>query len=178
MRRLSTTLVILCLAGAAFAKDKPRVTVQVVDSETSERQSTYVVPGSDAKSTTTCNKSKDETVYAKDSGRTVKEAVDTNSTSTCTTTARPATPATTQVRSIRQENVEAVMADGTRVTLWCQQGFRQCVSLKAGFYSAEVDGNTVWMYIKDLSGKEHKIKYKAVSIDPDQAPPGGGQNGA
>jgi hypothetical protein len=178
MRRLSTTLVVLCMASAAFAKDKPRVTVQVVDSETSERQSTYVVPGSDAKSTTTCDKSANETVYGKDNGRTVRAAVDTNSTSTCTTTARPATPSTTQVRSIRQENVEAVMADGTHVTLWCQQGFRQCVSLKAGFYSAEVDGNTVWMYIKDLSGKEHKIKYKAVSIDPDQAPPSSDQSGA
>lgn len=58
------------------------------------------------------------------------------------------------------------MADGTHVTLWCQVGFRQCVSLKAGSYSAEVDGNTVWMYIRDLSGKEHKVKYKAVSVDP------------
>src|SRR6266478_2539489 len=92
MRRISTTLVVLCLASAAFAKDKPRVTVQVVETETSERQSSYVVPGTDAKSTTTCNKSASETVYGKDNGRTVKEAVDTDSTSTCTTTARPATP--------------------------------------------------------------------------------------
>jgi hypothetical protein len=157
------------LASAAFAKDKPRVTVQVVETETSERQSSYVVPGTESKSTTTCNKSASETVYAKDNGRTVKEAVDTDSTSTCTTTARPATPPTTQVRSIRQENVEAIMADGTHVTLWCQAGFRQCISLKAGYYSAEVDGNTVWMYIRDLSGKEHKVKYKAVSIDPNKS---------
>jgi len=169
MRRISTTLVVLCLASAAFAKDKPRVTVQVVETETSERRSSYVVPGTDAKSTTTCNKSASETVYGKDNGRTVKEAVDTDSTSTCTTTARPATPPTTQVRSIRQENVEAIMADGTHVTLWCQVGFRQCISLKAGYYSAEVDGNTVWMYIRDLSGKEHKVKYKAVSIDPNKS---------
>ena len=166
MRRLSTTLVVLCLASAGFAKDKPRVTVQVVDTETSERQTSYTVAGTDAKSITTCNKSASQTVYAKDNGRAVKEDVDTDSTSTCTTTARPATPPTTQVRSIRQENVDAIMADGTHVTLWCQAGFRQCVSLKAGHYSAEVDGNTVWMYLRDLSGKEHKIKYKAVSIDP------------
>ena len=169
MRRISTTLVVLCLASAAFAKDKPRVTVQVVETETSGRQSSYVVPGTESKSTTTCNKSASETVYGKDNGRTVKEAVDTDSTSTCTTTARPATPPTTQVRSIRQENVEAIMADGTHVTLWCQAGFRQCISLKAGYYSAEVDGNTVWMYIRDLSGKEHKVKYKAVSIDPNKS---------
>src|SRR2546429_6033744 len=150
MRRISTTLVVLCLASAALAKDKPRVTVQVVETETSERQSSYVVPGTESKSTTTCNKSASETVYAKDNGRTVKEAVDTDSTSTCTTTARPATPPTTQVRSIRQENVEAIMADGTHVTLWCQAGFRQCISLNAGYYSAEGDGNTVWMVIRDL----------------------------
>jgi hypothetical protein len=169
MRRISTTLLVLCLASAAFAKDKPRVTVQVVDTETSERQSSYVVPGTDAKSTTTCSKSASQTVYGNDNGRTVKEAVDTDSTSTCTTTAQPATPPTTQVRSIRQENVEAIMADGTHVTLWCQAGFRHCISLKAGYYSAEVDGNTVWMYIRDLSGKEHKVKYKAVSIDPNKS---------
>jgi hypothetical protein len=166
MKRLSTTLVVLCLASAAFAKDKPRVTVRVVDTETSERQSSYIVPGTDAKSTTTCDKSASQTVYTKDNGRAVKEAVDTDSTSTCTTTARPATAPTTQVRSIRQENVEAIMEDGTHVTLWCQAGFRQCVSLKAGSYSAEVDGNTVWMILRDLSGKEHKLKYKAVSVDP------------
>jgi hypothetical protein len=29
-----------------------------------------------------------------------------------------------------------------------------------------LDGNAVWMYIRDLSGKKHKIKYKAVSVDP------------
>jgi len=27
----------------------------------------------------------------------------------------------------------------------------------------------VWMYIRDLSGKEHKVKYKAVSIDPNNS---------
>src|ERR1700686_929455 len=99
MRRLSTTLVVLCLASAAFAKDKPRVTVRVVDTETSERQSSYIVPGTDAKSTTTCDKSASQTVYTKDSGRAVKEAVDTDHTPTSTTTARPATAPTTQVRS-------------------------------------------------------------------------------
>jgi len=57
------------------------------------------------------------------------------------------------------------MADGTRVTLWCQAGLRKCVSLQPGSYSAEVDGNTVWMYVRELSGKERKIKYKAVSVD-------------
>jgi hypothetical protein len=169
MRRLNTALLVVCFAGVAFAKEKPRVCVEVIDTQTSERQTSYVVAGTDAKSITTCDKSTSQTANGRDNGRTVKEAVDTNSTSTCTTTSRPATPQTTQVRSIRQENVEAIMADGTHVTLWCQVGFRQCVPLKAGHYSAEVDGNTVWIYIRDLSGKEHGIKYKAVSIDPDKS---------
>ena len=39
-----------------------------------------------------------------------------------------------------------------------------------GAYSAEVDGNTVWIYIRDLSGKESKIKYKAVTVEPSAAP--------
>ena len=50
--------------------------------------------------------------------------IDTDSTSTCTTTTTPATSPTTQIRSIRQENVRAIMTDGTHVTLWCQVGFR------------------------------------------------------
>ena len=169
MSRLSTMLVVLCFAGTAFAKEKPRVTVQVLDSQTSEKQYTYTVAGTDGKSTTTCTTNGTQTLYGKDNGRTVRAAVDTNSTQTCTTTARPATPPSTQVRSIRQENVEAILADGTHVTLWCQQGWRTCVSLKAGYYSAQVDGNTVWMYIRDLSGKEQKLKYKAVSVDPPQS---------
>jgi hypothetical protein len=54
------------------------------------------------------------------------------------------------------------MPDGAHVTLWCQTGFRRCVSLPAGSYSGEVKGNTVWMYVADLDGTEHKVKYKAA----------------
>jgi hypothetical protein len=99
----------------------------------------------------------------------VREKVDTNGTSTCTTVFQPATPPTTKTLSIRQENAQAVMEDGRNVTLWCQQGWRQCVALKPGYYSAELDGNTVWIFIKDLSGKAQKIKYKAVAVS-DPAP--------
>src|SRR5712675_1145429 len=102
--RLFTSLMILCFAGAALAKDKPRVTVQVVDDQTSARESTYTVAGTPAVSKTTCNASKNQTVYGKDNGSTVKGTVDTNSASTCTTVAQPATLPTTKVYSIRQEN--------------------------------------------------------------------------
>jgi hypothetical protein len=169
MRRLSATLVVLLFACAAFAKEKPRVNVQVVETQTSDRQYTSTVAGTAGTSTTTCNANGNQTVYGTSRGSTVKGAVNTNSTSTCTTTSRPATPPTTQVRSIRQEHVQAIMEDGTHVTLWCQAGLRKCVSLHTGAYSAEVDGNTVWIYIRDLSGKEQKLKYKAVSVDSDSA---------
>jgi hypothetical protein len=169
MTRLWATLMIALCATAAFAKDKPRVTIQVVDAETSQRESSYTVAGTPAVSKTTCNSNENQTVYGKDNGRTVKGTVNTNSASTCTTVSQPATPPTTRTRSIRQENVTAVMADGRNVTLWCQQGWRDCVSLLPGSYSAEVDGNTVWVYIRDLSGKEHKIKYKAMAVS-DPAP--------
>lgn len=165
MRRIAATLVVLLLASTAFAKGKPRVTVQVVETETSERQYTRTVAGTAGVSKTSCNSSESQTVSATSRGRTVSGAVDTNSTSNCTTVSRPATPPSTQVRSVRQENVQAIMADGTHVTLWCQAGLRKCVSLQPGTYSAEIDGNTVWMYVRELSGKERKIKYKAVSVD-------------
>jgi len=167
MRRISATLVVLFLAGAAFAKEKPRVTVQVVETETSERQYTRTVAGTAGVSTTSCNTSGNQTVYGTSRGSTVQGAVDTNSSTTCTTTSRPATPPSTQVRSIKQQHVQAIMADGTHVTLWCQAGLRKCVSLEPGHYSAEVDGNTVWVYVRELSGKERKIKYKAVSVESD-----------
>jgi hypothetical protein len=50
------------------------------------------------------------------------------------------------------------------VTLWCQEGFRKCDNLQPGKYEAEIDGNALFVFIHDLSGKEHKIKYKAVSV--------------
>ena len=50
------------------------------------------------------------------------------------------------------------------MTLWCQVGFRHCDNLQPGKYEAEIDGNALFVYVHDLSGKEHKIKYKAVSV--------------
>ena len=57
------------------------------------------------------------------------------------------------------------MPDGTHVRLSCQAGFHSCDFLRPGNYSAEIKENTVWMYAHDLSGKEHKIKYRAVGGD-------------
>src|SRR4051812_3993363 len=130
MTRFSTLAVTLLLASAALAKDKPRVTVHVVDAETSQRESSYTVAGSPAVSKTTCNSSENQSIYAKEKGKTVRGNVSTDASSTCTTVAQPATAPSTRVVTVRQENVQAVMEDGRNVTLWCQQGLRQCVSLQ------------------------------------------------
>src|SRR5579863_10064140 len=66
-----------------------------------------------------------------------------NGSTTCTTTSTPGTPASTGVRSIPQAHVHAIMPDRTHITLWCQSGFRHCDTLAAGYYSAEVDRNSV-----------------------------------
>jgi hypothetical protein len=165
MSRISAALIVLILATPVLAKDKPRITVQVVGTETGSRQFAYTTPGTAGTSTTNCTASGNGSVYGTTYGNAVNGTVDTNSTTNCTTTNRPGTPPTTVVGSVAQEHVRAIMADGTHVTLWCQAGFRQCASLRPGYYSAEVKGNTVWMFAHDLSGKEHKIKYKAVGGD-------------
>lgn len=52
------------------------------------------------------------------------------------------------------------------MTLWCQEGFRHCDNLQPGQYEAEIDGNALFVYVPELSGKERKVKYKAVSVQP------------
>lgn len=86
----------------------------------------------------------------------------TNTTPGTQATHEPGTP-----RSITQERVHAIMADGRHVTLWCEKVFRRCDYLQPGSYSAEVKGNTVWIYVLDLSSKEHKIRYKVADGDVD-----------
>ena len=158
MRRWAVLGLILVSSLRAFAGEKPRINIQVVGTENSQRQYTYTVAGTAAKTTTSCDTNANKTEY-----NTRHESDTTLSgNTTCTTTSQPGTPATTQVRSIAQENVHAVMPNGEHVTLWCQTGLRRCDSLPAGSYSAEVKGNTMWIYVADLDGTEHKVKYKAA----------------
>ena len=154
MKRATLVVVFLSFTIAALAKEKERINIQVVGTDTSARQYTYYVPGTAARSQTNC----DGNATAVDLGN----VTTANGTTQCTTTTTPGTPATTGVRSIPQAHVHAIMPDGTHITLWCQSGFRHCSSLNPGYYSAEVDGNSVWMFGRDLGGKEHKIKYHYV----------------
>jgi hypothetical protein len=82
-----------------------------------------------------------------------------NGNSNCVTTTTPGSPARTAVGAIAQANVKAIMADDRRIVLRCQAGFRACHPLEPGRYEAELDGNNLWIFGHDLSGKEHKGKF-------------------
>jgi hypothetical protein len=158
-------LLALFLPVASFAGDKQKITIEVVNSETSQRQYTYTTPGRKGTSETSCNTNgtTNGTVTDYGIGPTQINA-DSNANTNCTTTTTAATPPQTHVGSITQEHVFAILPDGRQVTLWCQEGFRHCDNLLPGKYEAEIDGNALFVLVHDLSGKEHKIKYKAVSV--------------
>jgi hypothetical protein len=140
-----------------FAKDKPTLTIQVVDSNTSQKDVAIHLAGT--ASQTNCDTSgntngtiTDTFVYAT-----------TNSTTNCTTT--PGSPAYTSHMYIAQENTHAILPDGTRVLLWCQKGFRKCSSLAPGTYQAEADGdNALRIYVYSLitHKPQGKIKYRVM----------------
>jgi hypothetical protein len=154
MRLLSIFLAFAALSTPTFGKDNPTITVNVVNTQASTRQFNYTTPGTAGTSNTTCITNG----TAIDSGNVTNINANTN----CSTTSTPGTPPQTYTHSIAQEHVFAIMPDGAHVTLWCQAGFRHCYYLQPGSYTAEVKGNSLWMYVHDLSGKERKIKYHAV----------------
>ncbi len=143
------------LGGTVSAKGKPRLIVRVVDTRTSQRESSFTVPGGPSYSYTNC----DSQATAVDQGTGIARA---NGNTDCTTTTTPGTPPTTYKSSIPQVHVYAIMPGGARVTLWCQRGWRDCRTLIPGSYIAEAKGDTLWMYAKDLSGHERRIKYQSV----------------
>jgi len=85
-----------------------------------------------------------------------------NANTDCTTTTVPGRPAQTIVTHIAQEHVSVIMPNGDHVTLWCQEGWRRCVSLQPGNYDAELKGDAAWVYTHDLAGNIRKTKYRAV----------------
>jgi hypothetical protein len=148
----AAVVAIICI-GMGAAKDKPTIQIRVVETQASTRQFAYDVPGTAAQSTTNCSGS----ATATGTGNTATAA----GSSTCTSTATPATPPRSDTISIAQANVLAVMPDGKHITLWCQRGFRKCAELDAGTYTAEIDGDVVWLSVPSgLSGKITKIKYR------------------
>jgi hypothetical protein len=153
MRYLAVTACLL-LAASAYATDSKGVTVQVVNTQTSERQYSYYVPGRAGSSQTNCDTNAAANTYG--------NSTNVNGTTNCSTTSTPATAPQRIDRSIAQAHVYAIMPNGMHVTLWCQAGFRRCSTLEPGPYTAEIKGNSLWMYTFQLDGKQQKIKYHFV----------------
>jgi hypothetical protein len=136
-----------------MAKDKSITNIQVLDTQTSEREYNQYIPGTSGTSSTNC--SSNANVYGTGGIATA------NGTTNCTTTSTPGSAPTFVRHSIEQEHVRAVLPDGRHITLWCQAGFRRCAKLEPGDYSAEISGNTVRMVVFELDGvKTHKIKFR------------------
>lgn len=165
LRSLAVTLLVVT-SSASFAKDKPKITIEVVNSETSQRQYTYTTPGRKGTAQTNCTTNGTTSGTINDYG---VGPIQTNSTgnanTNCTTTTTAARPPQTRTESITQEHVYAILPDGRHVILWCQQGYRRCDDLQPGSYEAEIDGNSLFVFVHELSGKERKIKYRAVSVE-------------
>jgi hypothetical protein len=139
--RVTLTTGFFALAIALLAKDKPTIKIQVVETQTSQREFAMYYPGTPAKSTTNCD---------------IHET-----TADFTTTTTPGREPSTVINSIEQAHVKAIMQDGRHVTLWCQHGVRRCKKLTPGYYNAELAGNSVWIQVYDLDGTTmHKIKYR------------------
>jgi hypothetical protein len=153
---MKRTVITLCLflVVSLVAKDWPKIKLQVVASNASERQYTRYVPGTAAHSTTTCDGNATAT--------SVGDTTTANGSENCATTTTPGRPATTADRSVPQIHVRAIMPDGKHVTLWCQSALRHCEELSADTYDAELDGNSVWVSTYDLQYKMRKAKYGYV----------------
>lgn len=163
--RLKAVFVLTVLSVTAFAKDKPKIIIEVVNSETSERVYTYTTPGKKGKSETSCDTNGTTNGTVSDSGIGPTQInANTNANTNCTTTSTPATPPQTHVSSTTQEHVSAILPDGRHVILWCQNEFRRCDYLQPGKYTAEPDGNVLFVYVHDLSGRAHRVKYRAVRL--------------
>jgi hypothetical protein len=64
--RVALTIGFFVLALALLAKDKPTLNIQVVDTQTSQREYTQYIPGTPARSTTNCDSN--ATVYGAGGG--------------------------------------------------------------------------------------------------------------
>ncbi len=166
MRLLRLALLpVLGLSIAVLAKDEPRITIQVVGSETSQRQFSHTFPGKEGTTATNCRTRESARGSKTETG---PGSVQTQSSSSSSTTCISATTGgeapQVMTHRVRQEQIYVVLPDGRQTTLSCQQGFRRCESLPPGKYEAEIDGNSMVVIVRDLAGKERKVKYRAGTV--------------
>jgi hypothetical protein len=72
---------------------------------------------------------------------------------------------TTQERrgGIIEADVRVIMPDGRRLVVACTTFRRWCYALNRGDdYPAEVHGNDLWIFAKELNGKEKTGKYQVT----------------
>lgn len=167
MRSLRPALALAFFVSiAAFAKEKPRITIQIVSSGTSQRQYTYTTPGRNGTSQTNCATNGTTNGTINDYGVGPIQTQSSGSANTnCTTTTTPAAPPQTHVRTTTQEYVSAIMPDGRHVILWRPVGFGLLQLPSPGSYEAEIEGNSLIVFVHELSGKERKIKYRSMSVE-------------
>jgi hypothetical protein len=128
-------LSLMLLAPAlGHADKKPQFSLEVVKSVQTQQVHSYYVPGTPSQSTTTCNGSSTNT------GDTGTLNAD------CTTTTTQGRAPQSGTRYSYSEDMRVIMPDGSRLTLWCQEGFRTCIHLAPGKYWAEQEKDTVWIY--------------------------------
>lgn len=165
MRSSAATLLLVFSVGA-FAKDKPRITIEVVKTEMKTSEYTYTTPGRQGTAQTNCatNGTTNGTISDYGIGPIQTHSTD-NASTNCTTTTTAATPPQTHVASATHEAVTAIMPDGSSVMLFCEYGRHRCDYLAPGNYTAEIDHNALQVYVPDLSGKVRKVKYDAVIIE-------------
>lgn len=168
--KLRTFFAFALLAATLPAKDKPRIQIEIVDSERSDRPVSYTVAGTNGQSNTYCTGSATATSAG--------SSTTANGTTNCNTTSTPGIPPRTIQTSLARVNVKAILPDGRHITLACQQGGNGgfnlagaltgnpaahfgsgCSNLAPGTYDAVLDGNSAYIYGHDLSGKEHKTKF-------------------
>jgi hypothetical protein len=152
---VSALLFLASLMPSASAKDKPTITIEVVDSQTWQRD---VAIHHSGYAQTNCNTNGSTNGTVSDSGNVYATTSDTTN---CSTTS---SPAYTTHREITQESIHAIL-NGQHVLLWCQNGFRKCSALQPGTYQAEPDGkNAVKIYVYSLVTHEEigKLKYRVA----------------
>lgn len=162
----------LYMPVVAFAKDKPRITIHVVKTETSSSQYTYTTPGREGSSRTNCATTGTTNGTINDYG---VGPITTNSTGNantdCTTRTTAAIPPQEHTGTATIEAVTAFMPDGSRIAMFCDSDGQRhwtphrCEYLAPGAYTAEADKDRLIVYVPDISGKVRKVKYRAVVIE-------------
>lgn len=155
MRAFRVATTCLFLTSGVIAKEKPKIAIRVVSAEIVQQEYVATTAAVAGTSSTGCRTSK-----------TLGDAIATGipvGTTQCETESTPGKPAEKVLQSLPETHVRVILPnadDGKKVILWCRKDIlSRCEVPAAGVFRAEVSGNTVWIYVPDLEGKEHKIRY-------------------